>query len=77
MKARIIKISKNSPNNEIIRMYKSSAIEDVDELERICYSSADRYNNFGNQWTDMESVAREIPLDLQSAVKRSLYLNLV
>lgn len=72
VKARIIKISKNSPNNEIIRkMYKSSAIEDIDELERICYSSADRYNNFGNQWTDMESVAREIPLDLQSCEREA------
>jgi hypothetical protein len=70
VKARIIKISKNSPNNTLIKkLYDSPYTEDVEELQRISYNSADRYNNFNNEWTDMENVAREVPLDLQTCEK--------
>lgn len=66
VKARVIKISKNSPNNAIVKkLYNSPYTEDIEELQRISYNSADRYNNFNNEWTDMENVAREVPIDLQ------------
>ena len=67
VKGRVIKISSGSPNLERIRtMYQAASLEEIDELERVCYNSADRYNNFGNQWTDLGNVARELPLDLYS-----------
>ncbi len=72
VKARVIKISKTSPNLEIIKkLYKAQSIEEVEELERICYNSADRYNNFNNGWTEISNVAREIPLDVQSCEKEA------
>lgn len=65
VKGRVIKISSSSPNLERIRsLYKANSLEEIDELERLSYNSADRYNNFGNEWVDLISVARELPLDL-------------
>lgn len=70
VKARIVKISKTSPNNEIIKkIYNSPYTEDIEELERLSYNSADRYNNFNNEWTDIANVAREVPLDITSCEK--------
>ncbi len=66
VRARIIKISEKSPNLERIRkMYKAQSIEEIDELERLCYNSAERYNNFNNEWVDISNIAREIPYDVQ------------
>lgn len=65
VKGRVIKISSGSPNLERIRsLYQANSLEEIDELERLCYSSADRYNNFENNWVDLISVARELPIDL-------------
>ncbi|MDO9679856.1 MAG: hypothetical protein Q8S23_03760 [Bacteroidales bacterium] len=65
VKARVIKISSSSPNLSRLRsMYRTDALEDIDELERISYNSAERYNNFNNKWVDLSFVARELPLDL-------------
>ncbi len=65
VKARIVKISAKSPNLERIRqMYRSESLEEIDELERLAFNSADRYVNFNNQWTPLSLVARELPLDL-------------
>ncbi|MEN6618239.1 MAG: hypothetical protein ABFC28_01885 [Rikenellaceae bacterium] len=66
VKARVVKISDRSPNLETIRkMYRANSIEEIDEFEKLCYNSADRYNNFNNQWVDMSDIAREIPYDVQ------------
>jgi len=67
VKARVIKVSQSSPNIPAIKnMYKANGIEEIDELERLCYSSADKYDNFGNNWVDISSIASTIPYDLQS-----------
>ncbi len=67
VKARVIKIASGSPNLARIRaMYRSQSLEDIDELERIIYNSADRYNNYDNKWVDLAVVARELPIDLYS-----------
>ncbi len=69
VKARVIKISQNSPNIASIKnLYKENGIEEVDELERLCYNSADKYDNFGNNWVDISSVA-SIYLMISSHVK--------
>jgi len=62
VKARVIKISDRSPNLENIRrMYKANSIEEIDELEKLCYNSADRYDNFNNEWVDISDIAKEVP----------------
>lgn len=67
VKARVIKISQNSPNIASIKnLYKENGIEEIDELERLCYNSADKYDNFGNNWVDISAVASIIPYDVQS-----------
>ncbi|OFY39262.1 MAG: hypothetical protein A2X18_04385 [Bacteroidetes bacterium GWF2_40_14] len=66
VKARVIKISERSPNLENIRrMYRANSIEDIDELEKLCYNSADRYDNFNNEWVEISNIAKEIPYDVQ------------
>ncbi|MFA6334711.1 MAG: hypothetical protein WCX48_04035 [Bacteroidales bacterium] len=66
VKARVVKISERSPNLETVRkMYKANSIEEIDEFEKLCYNSADRYNNFNNNWVDISEIAREIPYDVQ------------
>lgn len=70
VKARLIKISSVSPNIELVRkIYKSQYTEDLDELERLTYNSADRFNNFNDNWVEMNIVARELPLDIESCEK--------
>ena len=71
VKARIIKISSSSPNLARIKsMYKSEGMEDVAELEQICYNSADRYVNFNNQWVDISAAVRELPINISDAEKQ-------
>ena len=66
VKARVVKVSDRSPNLETIRkMYKTTSLEEIDEFEKLCYNSADRYNNFNNNWVDISAIAREIPYDVQ------------
>lgn len=66
VKARVVKISDRSPNLEAIRkMYKTTSLEEIDEFEKLCYNSADRYNNFNNNWVDISAIAKEIPYDVQ------------
>ncbi len=72
VKTRFAKISSTSPNLEKLkRIYKSVSLEDVDEFERLCYSSADKYSNFNNEWIDIALIAKEIPYDVP-AVEREL-----
>ena len=62
VKSRVIKISSSSPNIARIRsMYRAEDISGVEELEQICYNSADKYQNFNNQWVDISLVMRELP----------------
>ena len=89
VKARFAKISNSSPNLENLRKgYKAQSIEDIEEFERICYSSAEKYGNFNNQWIDLSMVAREVPYDTQmlekeikvgnsTEIKDSLYTYLI
>ncbi|MEA5006710.1 MAG: peptidylprolyl isomerase [Rikenellaceae bacterium] len=78
VKARVIKISQNSPNIAAIKnLFKANGIEEIDELERLCYNSADKYDNFGNNWVDISAVASMIPYDVQScerAASNSSYI---
>lgn len=67
VKARFAKISNTSPNlANLKRGYKANSIEEIEDFERLCYSSAEKYGNFNNQWVDLSMVAREVPYDNQT-----------
>ena len=71
VKTRIIKISSSSPNLARIKsMYRAESIEEVEELERICYNSADKYINFDDQWVDISLIVEEMPIDISEAEKQ-------
>lgn len=78
VKGRVIKISSDSPNLERIKnLYKASTLEEIDELEQLCYNSADKFTNFENSWVDLSTVARELPLDLywcENEIKTANYI---
>ena len=72
VKSRIIKISPSSPNLARIKsMYKVEEVDEVSELERICYNSADRYTNFDNQWIDLSVIVGELlPINIDDAERQ-------
>ncbi|OJV22806.1 MAG: hypothetical protein BGO30_00315 [Bacteroidetes bacterium 41-46] len=76
VKARFAKVSNSSPNLESLRRgYKAQSIEEIEDFERLCYSSAEKYGNFNNQWTDLSLVAREVPYDTQALEKNLVSSN--
>lgn len=78
IKGRVIKISPSSPNLARIKsLYKAIDLDDIDELEKLCHNSAERYNNFNNEWVDLAQVAREVPFDLytcERVIKERSYI---
>lgn len=64
VKARVIKISKTSPYYEIIKAaYNVTEEKSVDELEELCYSSADKYVDFDKKWISIDYLAKELGED--------------
>ncbi len=67
VRARYIKVSNSSPNLQIIKsLYKSYDIDDSEKLSSMCYSSADKFYNFNNQWVSLDIIARELGSDVNS-----------
>lgn len=61
VKARYVKIQDNSPNLPVIKtLYRSRNLKDVDRLEELCYSSAEVYSNFNNEWISLSVIAAEL-----------------
>lgn len=62
VKALYIKISKEVPDLDKIRMwYKSNDAEDISRLEDYCYQYATKYDNFNDQWIPFNKLLAEIP----------------
>ena len=58
VKAKCIMVDSNSPYiRRIEKLYASEKIEDNEELEEICRTSAERYEDFGMNWVGMSKVA--------------------
>ena len=67
VKARFMRISKDSPNLSLIRKKMSSEkTEDLIEADSIAYSSADRYTDYGEKWIDMVELAKDFDTDYGS-----------
>lgn len=67
VKARVIKIPKSSPYYEIIKAsYQVVDESAIEELEDLCYSSAERYTDFDKKWVSIDVLARELGQDVFS-----------
>ncbi|MDD2595408.1 MAG: hypothetical protein PHD11_06285 [Bacteroidales bacterium] len=70
IKGRIIRISPASPYYEMIKSgYKVTEDQEVKDLKELCFSSADKYIDFNNQWVDAYIVAKEIGETIESCEK--------
>ena len=58
VKAKCILVDSNSPNiKRIERLYASNDFDENTELEEICRTSAEKYEDFGMNWVGMSKVA--------------------
>jgi len=65
VKALYLKISKESPEINKVRMwYKSEDAEDLSKLEGYCYQYATKFDNFKDQWISFNSLLSELPLSI-------------
>ncbi|MBQ0024748.1 MAG: hypothetical protein KBT00_03355 [Bacteroidales bacterium] len=65
LKARVVKISPKSPYYEMVRNnFPGNAGMDIDALEELCYSSAERYTDFSKSWIPVAALAKEIGEDV-------------
>lgn len=56
MRGRYIRISDNSPNlNPIRSLYRSRSIEDIDRLDQLCHTSAEKYWVF-DDWVSLDAL---------------------
>ncbi|HIT48754.1 MAG TPA: hypothetical protein IAC34_04595 [Candidatus Coprenecus stercoripullorum] len=64
VKGIFVKISNDSPNLPMIMsLYKSIDPDDREELERLCYTSAENYYLF-DDWVGLDVIARELGTEL-------------
>ena len=58
-----IKVSENSPNlNPIKSLYRSHVREDMDRLDQLCYTSADKYYFF-DEWVSLDAIVDGMGMD--------------
>ena len=70
IKARVIKINATSPYYEMIKsVYTTTNIDDIQEMEDLCYSSADKYIDFNKKWVSIIDLAKEIDIDVETCEK--------
>lgn len=70
VKARVAFISQTSPYYDMIRnSFTVTDPDDVRELADLCYSSAQKYNDFGGGWISSETLARELGVNLNDLEK--------
>jgi hypothetical protein len=59
VKARYTKIKIDSPNYQTVKkLFVSSSIEQIDELEKLCYNSSEQYVNFEDDWVPMTLISK-------------------
>lgn len=65
VKARIIKLPATVPDyDRIITLARSDSQTDNQELEKLCYQYAGKYDDFGEEWIPMSRLMLEIPHDI-------------
>jgi hypothetical protein len=65
VKALFIKIPIEAPNIDRVRQwYRSSRQEDMQNLESYCYQFADKFDDFGEEWLNLNFLLRELPTEI-------------
>ncbi|NLX41019.1 MAG: hypothetical protein GXY75_03875 [Bacteroidales bacterium] len=73
VKARVIRISTSSPYYETVKgAYTVTSEQDVAELRELCYSSAERYTDFGGDWVPLSQLAKELGTDIETCTREVL-----
>jgi hypothetical protein len=62
VKALFIKVPAEAPNNSRLGQWlKNGSQADMQELEAYCYQLAVKYDDFGEEWVDLNFLMRELP----------------
>lgn len=71
IRGRVVKISPKSPYyREIKERFRATAPQDVEDLEKLCNSSAERYVDFSRGWVASSALAREMGTNLKMVEAR-------
>ena len=71
LKARFMKIAKDSPNlQKIKKLMSSSEVEDVIAADSVAFNSALRYVDYSDTWMDAVSLAAEFGVDYVNMLSR-------
>ena len=71
LKARFLDIMQDSPNKDVIKKKMSSdKYEDLAEADSLSYSSALRYVDYSESWTDARTLASEFDTDYGTMLSR-------
>lgn len=66
VKARVITVLTKSPYFDMIKnTYMVTDRSGVEELEEVCYTSAEKYNDFGGAWVPASALAKELRMDVE------------
>jgi len=80
IKCRYVKIPSSSPNlKKLSRLCRSDVEEDLQELDEICFSSAEMYFRYDDQWISLSMIAREVGESLsfcEEELARSDYIEI-
>src|SRR5574344_164470 len=78
VKARYVKIHKNFPNLKFLRaLAMKRDVESLEEMERLAYNSAEKYDDFGGKWIDLHDLCREIECDVEQLQNKISVSNVV
>ena len=65
VKGRFVKMHNSSPSLQMVKKLSAKReAEDLVELEELAYSSAYKYDDYGNNWVDLSIVARDMDIDI-------------
>lgn len=80
IKCRYVKMPTSSPNlKQVVRFCRSDVEEDLNSLDDICFTSAEKYFRYDDQWIPLSVIARELNESLafcEEEIVRSNFLNL-
>lgn len=65
VKALFIKIPVEAPNIDRVRQwYRSNSQQDLQNLESYCYQFAEKFDDFGEDWLNLNFLLRELPVEV-------------
>jgi hypothetical protein len=67
VKALFIKLPNETPNLGKIRMLvRSDTQNDIQELEKLCYQFAEKFDDFNEQWVSMDKIKAELQKEIEN-----------